>query len=82
MSVYKTVYRRDEDVIRITMLFDNPSASCCAALSSILFQPRFSVESVYMKKWMCVYGIDEERMRITVFFAKASARCCAPTAPI
>jgi hypothetical protein len=78
----RCVYEIDEERMRITVLFRNASARCCAPTSLILLDCRSSVVSVYVGKWGCVYEIDEERMRITVLFRNASARCCAPTAPI
>jgi hypothetical protein len=76
------VYEIDEERMRVTVLFRNASARCCAPTSPIPFKVRCSVMSVCVKKWRCVYEIDEERMRVTVLFRNASARCCAPTAPI
>jgi hypothetical protein len=76
------VYEINEERMRVTVLFRNASARCCAPTSPILLFARFSVVSVWVKKWRCVYEIDEERMRITVLIRNASARCCAPTAPM
>ncbi len=75
-------YERDEESERVTVLFRNASARCCAPLSLIWFPKRSSVVSVCVKKCRWGYARDEESERVTVLFCNASVRCCAPRAPI
>lgn len=79
-SVYFFIYHGNNFACRIFRwinLFIALSIS-----SSIWFQPRPSVVSVYVKKCRSRNEQEEEKMRFTVFSPNASIRCCAPSSPI
>jgi hypothetical protein len=46
---WRCVYEIDEERMRVTVLFRNVSARCCAPTSPILLEERFSVVSVCVK---------------------------------
>ena len=61
--IYVLSRRREGERTRITVLFRNASARCCAPSHPISFSRRFSVVSVCMKKcrWVCVLSRWRER---------------------
>ena len=66
------VLSRWRERMRITVLFRNASARCCAPLSPIWFEERYSVVSVCVKKCRWVYVLSRWREREREW----GLRCC------
>lgn len=75
-------YERDENRMRITILFRKPSARRCAPAFLISLHPSLSVLSVQKQKEEDQYEKDENTMRLTELNRKASPKCCPPIYPI
>jgi hypothetical protein len=60
---WRCVYEIDEERMKVTVLFCNAFARCCAPTAPVLLPLRCSVVTVCVKKWRCVYEIDEDRIK-------------------
>ena len=75
VSVWKSGYgemRRNKRRKRVTVLFRNASARCCAPTGPISLYRRCSVVSVCVKKWIWWNEEECKRKRVTVLFRNAA----------
>ncbi len=73
---------RNEKRMKITVLFRNTVARCCAPSSSMRFSERSSEVSTCVEKYGGQDDRNEERRRLTMLFRSQSAKCCAPRVSI